>query len=57
MLGIKKESEWQFETSASGGVGVAFMAVEGGAIYLRDPRNKPVTLRLCAAGAGLRLQS
>ena len=53
MFGIKKESAWTFETSATGGVGVEFVAVEGGAIYLRDPRNNPVTLRFGAVGAGL----
>jgi hypothetical protein len=53
MFGIKKESAWTFETSATGGVGVEFVAVEGGAIYLRDPRNNRVTLRFGAVGAGL----
>jgi hypothetical protein len=53
MFGIKKESAWTFETSATGGVGVEFVAVEGGAIYLRDPKNKPVTLHFGAAGAGI----
>jgi hypothetical protein len=53
MFGIKKESAWTFETSATGGGGVAFVAVEGGAIYLRDPKNQPVTVHFGAAGAGL----
>lgn len=53
MLGIKKESAWTFETSASGGVGVSFVAAEGGAFYLRDPKNKRVVLRFGAVGAGL----
>ena len=53
MLWIKKESAWTFETSATGGVGVEFVAVEGGAIYLRDPKNNPATLRFGAAGAGI----
>jgi hypothetical protein len=53
MFGIKKESAWTFETSATGGGGVAFVALEGGAIYLRDPKGNPVTLHFGAAGAGL----
>jgi hypothetical protein len=53
MLGIKKESAWTFETSASGGLGVAIFAAEGGALYLRDPAKKSVVLHFGAAGAGL----
>ena len=53
MLGIKKESAWTFETSASGGLGVAIFAAEGGALYLRDPTKKSVVLHFGAAGAGL----
>jgi hypothetical protein len=53
MLGIKKESAWQFITSSSGGIGVEFVAAEGGAIYLSDPRKTRQAFRYGAAGAGI----
>lgn len=53
MLGINKESAWQFITSSSGGIGVEFVAAEGGAIYLNDPRKARQTFTYGAAGVGL----
>lgn len=40
---IKKDSLWQFSTSSSGGLGVEFVAVEGGKIWLTDPAGNTVT--------------
>jgi hypothetical protein len=53
MLTIKKPSAWQFVTSSTGGVGVAFLVVEGGALYLQDPAGNGVAFRYGSAGAGL----
>lgn len=53
MVGIKKESGWQFITSSSGGIGVEFLTAEGGAIYLSDPRKARQTFKYGAAGAGI----
>jgi len=52
-LPIKGQSKWQFVTSSTGGLGVEFVAVEGGAIYLTDPAKKAQTFRYGSAGAGL----
>ena len=52
-LFVKKPSEWQFVTSSTGGVGVEFVAVEGGRIWLQDPGGKTETFRYGAAGVGL----
>jgi hypothetical protein len=53
MLGIKKESAWTFVTSSTGGIGVEFVAVEGGALFFQDPSGAPDTFYYGAAGAGL----
>jgi hypothetical protein len=53
MLFIKKESAWTFTTSGTGGIGIEFVVVEGGSIYLKDPRGNDVTFRYGGAGAGL----
>jgi hypothetical protein len=53
MLVIKKESAWRFLTSSSGGIGVEFVAAEGGSIYFQDPNGVTVTYRYGAAGAGV----
>ncbi|HEY4185672.1 MAG TPA: hypothetical protein VGP07_11420 [Polyangia bacterium] len=50
---VKSPSKWQFATSSTGGLGVEFFAVEGGAIYLKDPAGKKETFRYGSAGAGL----
>jgi len=50
---IKKDSLWQFSTSSSGGLGVEFVAIEGGKIWLTDPAGNTVTFYYGAAGAGL----
>jgi hypothetical protein len=53
MVSIVKPSAWQFVTSSSGGLGVEFVVVEGGMIYLQDPSGKNVSFLYGAAGAGL----
>ena len=52
-LFIKGESDWQFVTSSSGGIGVEFIAVEGGKIWLQDPDGNVITYYYAGAGAGL----
>lgn len=53
MLTIRKPSQWVFETSATGGVGLEFVLAEGGNIYLTDPAGTPTTFSYGAAGVGL----
>jgi hypothetical protein len=53
MFGIKKESAWQFITSATGGAGVEFVAAEGGRIYLQSPAGGQVVFTYGGAGLGL----
>lgn len=53
MISITDKSAWTFDTSATGGVGLEFIAVQGGSIWLKDPRQASVRLRMLAAGAGL----
>jgi hypothetical protein len=53
MFMIKKESAWKFETSGTGGVGIEFVAIEGGVIYLRNPSKNVETFHFGAVGAGL----
>ena len=50
---LKNESAWQFVTSSTGGIGVEFVAAEGGKIYLQNPQGQAVTFYYGAAGAGL----
>ena len=50
---VKKDSAWEFVTSSTGGLGVEFVAAEGGAIYLKDPAGTQHVYRYGAAGAGL----
>jgi hypothetical protein len=50
---VKKSSAWQFVTSSTGGVGVEFVALEGGTIWLQDPRSQVVTFHYGSAGVGL----
>lgn len=50
---IKKESEWKFVTSSTGGLGVEFIAAEGGIIYMTDPSGSPVSFKYGAAGVGI----
>jgi len=50
---VKAESKWTFRTSSTGGLGVEFVAVEGGAIYLKDPAGAPQTFYYGSAGAGV----
>jgi len=49
---VKAESKWKFSTSSTGGLGVEFVAVEGGAIYLKDPAGALQTFYYGSAGAG-----
>ncbi len=53
MWGVKKESAWKFETSSTAGVGIEFVAAQGGAIYLSDPKGSSQKFRYGAAGVGL----
>ena len=53
MLMIKHESAWKFQTSSSGGIGVEFVAAEGGSIILKDPSGAVVSFPYGGAGAGL----
>jgi hypothetical protein len=53
MLGVRKESAWSFVTSSSGGLGVEFVVVEGGMIYLQNPQGTQQAFKYGAAGAGL----
>ena len=53
MMDITGQSAWTFDTSATGGIGIEFVAVQGGAIYLKDTKGTPVRLRMLAAGVGL----
>lgn len=50
---IKRKSAWAFQTSSSGGLGVEFVAVEGGSIYFKDPSGMTIVFRYGAAGAGI----
>ena len=53
MLNIVEESAWTFDTSGTGGIGIEFVAVQGGLVYLKDPRHMSVRFRLLAAGVGV----
>ena len=53
MIGIRGPSAWSFVTSSTGGLGLEFVAVSGGAIYLTDPAGAPATLHYGGLGAGL----
>jgi hypothetical protein len=50
---IKGESAWQFVTSSTGGIGVEFVAAEGGKIFLNNPQGKQITFYYGSAGVGL----
>ena len=50
---LKGESNWEFKTSSTGGLGVEFVAVEGGAIYLKNPAGAIETFHYGSAGAGV----
>ncbi|NHZ93897.1 hypothetical protein F2P45_33605 [Massilia sp. CCM 8733] len=50
---VKKESIWNYETSATGGVGLGFFAASGGLVRLKDPSGKSVDLHYGAVGLGL----
>jgi hypothetical protein len=50
---VKKPSAWQFVTSSSGGLGVEFVAAEGGRIYFQDPDGASCYFTYGAAGVGL----
>ncbi len=53
MLMVTERSKWTFDTSGTGGIGVGFVAAEGGVIKLSDPQNQPVNLKLAAIGVGI----
>ena len=53
MFGVRKDSAWSFVTSSSGGLGLEFVVVEGGMIYLQDPQGTQQPFKYGAAGAGL----
>ena len=50
---IKKPSAWQFVTSSTGGVGVEFVAAEGGKIFLQNPQGVTESFYYGAAGVGI----
>lgn len=50
---VKKESAWKFVTSSTGGLGVEFIAAEGGVIYMTDPGGSAVSFKYGAAGVGI----
>ena len=45
-------SAWGYNTGATGGLGVAFVAMSGGAIYLDDPKGKTQRFLFGGLGAG-----
>ncbi len=47
-----EHSQWTYDTGATGGVGIAFVAASGGAIYLKDPRGNQHTFYYGGLGAG-----
>lgn len=47
-----ESSGWSYETGATGGVGIAFVSLSGGAIYLVDPAGRQVTFHDGGLGAG-----
>lgn len=53
MLMVTERSKWTFDTSGTAGIGIGFVAAEGGVIRLTDPAQHPVSLRLAALGAGI----
>jgi hypothetical protein len=53
MIIVKKLSAWEYETSASGGIGIGLVAAEGGAIWLYDPKRLRQRFRYGGVGAGL----
>jgi hypothetical protein len=55
MLTIKKKSGWSYDTNSSGGLGLEFVAVEGGSIYMKDPDGRATTFHYGAVGAGYTL--
>ena len=50
---VTRPSAWKFTTSSTGGVGVEFVAVEGGKIFLENPKGDTVTFCYGAAGVGI----
>lgn len=46
-------SAWEYKTGATGSVGIAFVAVSGGAIYLTDPSGSIQRFGFGGLGAGL----
>lgn len=53
MLTVRGPSKWKFITSSTGGVGIEFVAAEGGMIYFKDPQGRDASFRYGAAGVGL----
>ena len=48
-----ERSHWKYETGATGGIGIEFVAASGGAIYLDDPAGKVERFFFGGLGAGL----
>jgi len=53
MITVKRLSAWKYDTSASGGVAVGIVALEGGAIYFQDPNGLSRKFRYGGLGASL----
>jgi hypothetical protein len=52
-LHIKKRSAWQYANSSTGGIGVWFIAGEGGRIYVNDPAGHQKSLTFGTLGVGV----
>lgn len=53
MIRLRKESAWQFYTSAGGGVGLGPVLVSGGMFVLRDPENNLQQFNYAGSGLGM----
>jgi hypothetical protein len=51
MLGIRRESKWQFETAGNGGINIDILAINGGEIILEDPSHAAVKFHFGGIGA------
>lgn len=50
---LVEPSHWRYDTGATGGIGIEFVALSGGALYLVDPGGQSLRLWFGAIGAGL----
>jgi len=52
MLNADRKSAWEFTNSNTGGIGVAFVAGNGGSIYLMSPKKELVQFNYFSVGVG-----